>query len=711
VTHRPPARQTVNMSTRTSRGPRTVRFGEFELDARAGELRSGGERIRLQEQPFRILLMLLERPGEVVLREEIRKRLWPNDTVVEISHGINAAVLRLRDALGESAENPRFIETVARRGYRFRAETAPPPAPPAPSDRYRIVEQIGAGGMGVVYRAEDLRLGREVALKLLPRDMTYDAAALGRFQREARAASALTHPNICTIYNVEEHLGQPAIAMVLLEGETLEAVLARGPLPIDKALALAIPIVSALDAAHRKGIAHRDLKPANILITPAGVKVLDFGLAKVDRPAAFESRVTERGAILGTLHYMSPEQAQGKDAGPASDIFSFGVVLYEMLSGRRPFDGENSATVMASILKSDPARLRNAALWRIVERCLAKDPEARWQSAGDLKTALEWTKAPAARARTLHLHWPQVSWRPGRRTAIFAVLAVAASLAGFVVSHLPAPVPARIAIAGHATHPSLSPDGTRIAYRVDGHLFVRVLGEETPRAIPAADGGASNTPFWSPDGRSLAFTSGRELQVVSADGGVPRVVAPVNTTLSGAWGPDGTILLGLLGDGIYRIPSTGGVFTRVTTVNTAANETRHMLPQFLPDGRHFLYTAGSSRAGESMIYGASLDSGESKPIVHAESNARFVPSRRGGSQGYLVFERDGALIAYAFDAAALRLSGGAIQIAPSVAATPTIASAARVADFSATPATIAWRSTGPGGSLVVQTNWVGSIPR
>ena len=260
------------MSTRTSRGPRSFRFGDFELDARAGELRRDGERIRLQDQPFRILMMLIERPGEVVLRDEIRKRLWPNDTVVEISHGINAAVLRLREALGESAENPRFIETVARRGYRFRPdiEPAPPPDPAAPSDRYRLHEQIGAGGMGIVYRAEDLRLGRPVALKVLPREFANDSVALRRFHREARAASALTHPNICTIYGVEEYGGQPAIAMELLEGQTLETLLASGPLSIQRALGIAIPILSALDAAHRKGVAHRDLKPANVLVTRHG---------------------------------------------------------------------------------------------------------------------------------------------------------------------------------------------------------------------------------------------------------------------------------------------------------------------------------------------------------------------------------------------------------------------------------------------------------
>src|SRR5215471_5197195 len=331
------------VSTKTVRGVRAFRFGEFELHVRSAELRRGGIPVRLQEQPFRVLLMLLERPGEVVLREEIRKRLWPNDTVVEVSHGINAAVLRLREALGETAEDPCYVETVARKGYRFRGEVEAicqervTRLAASESDtgdlagrtlsHFRVIERLGVGGMGVVYRAEDLKLGRQVALKFLPPELAGDPVSLRRFEREARTASVLNHPNVCTVYSVEECAGQPAIVMELLEGETLEQRLKGGPLGVDRALALAIPIAAAMEAAHRKGIVHRDLKPANVVITETGVKVVDFGLAK---PVNAAPGVTQHGAILGTPSYMSPEQMLGQEAGVLSDIYSFGVMLREM---------------------------------------------------------------------------------------------------------------------------------------------------------------------------------------------------------------------------------------------------------------------------------------------------------------------------------------------------------------------------------------------
>src|SRR5580658_1366839 len=342
---------------------RFVRFGPFELDVRAGELRKHGIKIKLREQPVRILLMLLERPGEVVLREEIRQRLWPNNTIVEFDHGINAAIQKLRDALGESADQQRYVETVARRGYRFlgevekvgdpQAEQVKPPLPAENGDlrkvisHYRILEKLGEGGMGVVYRAEDLKLGRTVAIKCLPCPAgELPQTILRRFETEARAASALNHPHICTIYGFEDFDGQPAIVMELVEGETLTARLQRGALKLDQALAWAIQIADAMAEAHGKGVVHRDLKPANIMIGKSGVKVLDFGLAKIERQVADQEHthtLTAAGTLLGTVQYMSPEQAQGKEANARSDIFSFGVVFYEMLTGKRAFEGSDPA--------------------------------------------------------------------------------------------------------------------------------------------------------------------------------------------------------------------------------------------------------------------------------------------------------------------------------------------------------------------------------
>src|SRR5580704_9003926 len=357
-----------------------VVFGAFELDVRAGELRKHGVKIRLQEQPFRVLLMLLERPGEVVLREEIRKKLWPNDTIVEFAPSINAAIQRLRDALGDSADQPRYVETVARRGYRFVGELLPdepavePAQPPAREDiadasdltghtlsHYRVHERLGRGGMGEVYRARDTKLGRDVALKVLPDEFAQDADRMARFEREAQVLASLNHPNIAQIYGVEER----ALVMELVPGKSL-----KGPLPLETALNYAKQIADALETAHDKNIIHRDLKPANIMITPAGVvKVLDFGLAAVaqsSNPANLANSPTltisptRAGMILGTPGYMSPEQVRGQVVDHRSDIFSLGIILYELLSGRRLFEGESSADMMTASLREDPPELADS---------------------------------------------------------------------------------------------------------------------------------------------------------------------------------------------------------------------------------------------------------------------------------------------------------------------------------------------------------------
>ena len=373
-------------------------------------MRKHGIRLRLREQPCLILLMLLEHPGEVVLREEIRLRLWPNNTIVEFDHGINAAIQKLRDVLGNrpisratskpwhGGDTASWVRSSWSAGWWLK--------PPLEADavdaevvddgeltgktiaHYRILDKLGEGGMGVVYRAEDLKLGRQVALKFLPCPASeLPAAALQRFEREARAIAALNHPHICQIYEV----GPDYLAMELVEGQPL-----KGPIPLDEAMRLAGQIADALDAAHRKGITHRDLKPANILVTKSGVKLLDFGLAKVGQAVRIDGGdshegLTGAGTILGTLHYMSPEQVEGKEADARSDIFSFGLVLYEMITGRRAFDGDSAAMVMAGILEREAPALEPEGLNRVVRTCLAKDPDDRFQSARDLKRAIEWS--------------------------------------------------------------------------------------------------------------------------------------------------------------------------------------------------------------------------------------------------------------------------------------------------------------------------------
>jgi DNA-binding winged helix-turn-helix (wHTH) protein len=664
------------VSTRTNRTTRIIRFASYELDLRAGELRKDGERVRIQEQPFRVLAMLAERPGEVVLREDIRRRLWPNDTAVEVGHGINAAVQRLREALGETAEAPRFIETVARRGYRFRSETAAASdTTPAGNTRYRIVEKLGGGGMGVVYRAEDLKLGRAVALKLLSPEMAGDPVAVGRFEREARAASALNHPNICTIYGIEELNGQPAIAMELIEGPTLESMLARGPLPVDRAVAIASQIAEALDAAHTKGIVHRDLKPANVLLSGSQVKVLDFGVAKM-AGADF----TLEGPVVGTPRYMSPEQSQGRAVDARTDLYNFGLVLYEMLTGKQAYGATST-------------RVEPAALDRVLQRCLAPHPEDRWQSAKDLKAALELAAAvPAAR------RW---RWRPRREHWVGAAAGVAVAVVVLSVGRSPAegrkvePEVWRMTVRGPgdvaASGVSLSPDGRRLAYQANRRLYVRTLEEGDARPVPGSEG--AGVPFWSPDGKGLAFTTGGAL-LVSDLTGAPRAIAAVNTNIAGTWGADGSILIGRIGDGIYRVAASGGPLERLTVPDAARGESRHLLPQFFGRAGEFLYVAGNG-----VLYAGRSGSAERREVMPVTSGVQWV-------KGYLLFTRNHVLMAQAFDADRAQGKGPEFVIAGDVASKMAMGAKVEVPDFSATVDAVAYRAS---EGVVVERGWMGRV--
>ena len=431
-----------------------IRLGSFELDPASGELFSSEtpvETVVLREQPLRVLRLLVESAPDLVTREVIKGKLWPNDTIVDFDHSINVSIGVLRRALGDSATSPRYIETVARRGYRLlvpvgrvKASPAPPAAAvekergPAPVElvaarptaetlvgrkvsHYRVLELIGGGGMGMVYKAEDLKLGRRVALKFLPEELSADSAALRLLEREARTASSLNHPNICTIYDIEELDGQPFIAMELLEGETLHQRLPRDddPLSLSAALEIAIGACDGLEAAHERGIVHRDIKPANLFLTRAGVvKILDFGVAKLlsgdgddadgastDGPIEDDDAETPRNPATrslsrstfspGTPSYMSPEQVRGEPLDVRTDIFSLGLVLYEMAAGVRPFEGDTRAAIQDAIVNTRPvpARARNASvpreLDRVIAKALEKGPSQRYQSAAEMRADLE----------------------------------------------------------------------------------------------------------------------------------------------------------------------------------------------------------------------------------------------------------------------------------------------------------------------------------
>ncbi len=674
---------------------RLIRFDAFELDTRTGELRKHGIRIRLPDQSVQILLMLLERPGEIVLREEIRLRLWPNNTIVEFDHSINAAIKRLRNALGESAEEQKHIETLAKRGYRFQGDVenggtesaeSPLPVQVEPDEQtgcelsgstlshYRILDKLGEGGMGVVYRAEDTSLGRQVAVKfLLTPANEIPSAVLRRFELEARAASALNHPNICTIYGFED-LGKPAIVMELVEGEPLSARLARGRLLFNDALRIGVQVAAAIAEAHRNGVVHRDIKPANIMLSKTGVKVLDFGLAKIERAAGFTAEPGENipGVVLGTPYYMSPEQAEGKDGDWRSDIFSLGVILHEMIAGIRPFDGKSTATILAAILERDPpplADVPHSAIERVVRRCIAKDPDQRWQSAKDLQSELEWIAA-TPQAETVRPQSPRkhklVLWMAIAGGAL--VLAVLMPLflrspAQAPVIRFNVPVPEGEAFGGL---PSLavSPDGRQFIFvtvsKQGYQYWIRGLDSTTVTPVPAAHGGSLS--FWSPDSRSIGFFRGESLNKVDLlTGGVQKLCAVAPGSAGATWSRDGVILFSANLGPIYRVPGTGGTPTPVTRLDDASQERDHLYPSFLPDQQHFLFDASTSLVflNRMMLRVGSLNSLESKALMAVDSNVIFTG-------GYLFYVLDDTLVTQRFDPQRLQLAGDPVPIAQNV---------------------------------------------
>jgi Tol biopolymer transport system component len=595
-----------------------------------------------------------------------------------------------------------------------------------------VVSAIGAGGMGEVYRARDARLNRDVAIKVLPAGLSADKDRLQRFEQEARAAAALNHPGVLGIHDLGSHDGAPFIVSELLEGETLRERLAAGALPVRRAIELGIQIAQALAAAHEKGIVHRDLKPENIFVTKDGrAKILDFGLAKLTQAAGSglqasgltgvptsPALATEVGVVLGTVGYMAPEQVRGLAADHRADLFAFGAVLYEMLSGKAAFRRETNADTMTAILKEEPADLAAAerkispALSRIVDRCLEKNPSARFQSSSDLSFALAEVSDQSGAIRAAATSRPRPVWaRLLLMTAAGGVLAVSAAVLGrasapffsrsttaaapLVRFHIEPPPDMLFPLGERTPFSVISPDGRQVVFGAvepggRTSLWVRGLDATDVRRLQNVSSAAH--PFWSPDSRSIAYFAGGNLMRADVSGGVPLLICPAPFGYGGTWNREDTIIFGAIRGGLSRVSAGGGQPVPITTIDPA-QESSHRLPQFLPDGRRFLYTSFRARA----IYTASLDGSAHSKVLDSHSMGLYSPS------GHILFVRSGTLLAQRFDIETLAVTGQPLVVARDVVAG--IGTGARAQFSVSNTGVLVYRtSTGPAPTRVA---WLG----
>jgi serine/threonine protein kinase len=551
---------------------------------------------------------------------------------------------------------------------------------------YEIVASIGAGGMGEVWRAKDTRLGREVAIKVLPPGFARDEQLRQRFEREAKAISQLSHPHICTLYDVGEETQRANdaggeeeslryLVMELLDGESLADRLKKGPLPLHDVLKYGREIASALDAAHRRGITHRDLKPGNVMLTRSGAKLLDFGLAKTasEGQAAIEGLthlptearpLTQEGTILGTFQYMAPEQLEGLEADARTDIFALGAVLYEMATGHRAFQGGSKTSLIASIVSSQPEPISGVtptappALDHVVRRCLEKDPDDRWQSAQDVASELLWISEAGSQAG---VPVQILRHRKTRERSLWTLgLAMAVAVAGIVGWRIPHAteersysfeVPSRTDRYRGAMIAQVSPDGARIAFLARDHerkqrLWLRPLDSIEAQPVEGTEDIGSRIFFWSPDSSSIAFFREGQLLKVPTSGGPPQPIAQIESLYDGAWSKNGTLLVASDEAPLSRI-DPGGKVKVITALDKSVHEFAHAHPVFLPDGKRFLFTGltrDPERSDQSpRLYLGSLDSDEVRYLGEIGSRVEYV------EPGHLLAVRDGTLLAYAFD--------------------------------------------------------------
>ncbi|HTR03023.1 MAG TPA: protein kinase [Thermoanaerobaculia bacterium] len=558
---------------------------------------------------------------------------------------------------------------------------------------YEVVSPLGAGGMGEVYKAKDTRLGRTVAVKVLPQHLSASAEVRQRFEREAKTVSQLSHPHICALYDVGREGETEYLVMELLEGETLSERLGKGPLPLEQVLRFGQEIADALDKAHRQGIVHRDLKPANVMLTKSGVKLLDFGLAKAMAPEAAKGSLTslptqqgltQEGTILGTFQYMAPEQLEGKEADARTDVFSLGATLYEMATGKKAFSASSQASLITAIMSSDPPPISSAvpmsppALDHVVKACLAKDPEDRWQSAADIDRELRWIREQSGAAER-----PSVEKRRGRSFLPWIGWAAAAVLAAALLSarrQSAAPPPAspgplRFSLElPNERLPIPSADGTNpivLLPKGRGLVFCAVKGASTElkhldlatgqiRSIPGTVGATS--PFVSPDGRWIGFNVSDTLRKVAVEGGTPFDISPGAVPRGAWWGTDGSIYFTpRLYGGISRVSSEGGQAQAVTQLE--AGERTERWPETLPGGRALVFASLVHNArswDDAEIVLKRLDTGERRVLVRGGTTPHFLPS------GHLVYARAGSLFAVPFDLETLTIKGAAAEVARDV---------------------------------------------
>ncbi len=531
--------------------------------------------------------------------------------------------------------------------------------------------------MGEVYRARDTRLDREVALKVLPSHLASDMSLKQRLEREAKAVCKLSHPNICTLHDIGRQDGVDFLVMEYMEGETLEQRLTRGPLPLQQALRYSAEIADALAKAHRAGITHRDLKPSNVMLTKSGAKLMDFGLAKQAGPSPLataltemtveQSKLTGEGTIVGTFQYMAPEQLEGKEADARTDIFAFGELLHEMVTGKPAFSAKSRASLIAAILTVDPPPISQLqpltppALERVVKKCLAKDPDERWQSASDLATELKWLAEGGSQSGVAlppMIRQTRSDWMPWMVAAVALVAAVLLAVLHFTANTPTARVVRSLIPVEEGTYPVMtgdfagppvvSPDGSAIAYvaaREQGAVFlwVRPLNSLHAHALPGTEG--ATFPFWSPDSRSLGFFAGGKLKTVSLEGGTPVEICAAPIGRGGSWSANGTIVFSPdFQSALEQVPASGGTPKPVTVMDKAKHDS-HRWPYFLPDGKHFLYLAvvhANAHDRNDGIYLGSLDGNESRLVMNGYTNVAYAAGR-------LLFMRDSALMAQPFD--------------------------------------------------------------